>query len=182
MKLQTLHENTGFSFKGMSSVVSDETIAKAEEAFSLAMKGMKQIGDRSFDDKWEGNFTDGLSELKMVIWKASNDRIYLSYQIDTLVEIVDFLNHDDDASTKYFTLATSFVNEDNVLDYLVDAPKVLFEQIHRFAEWYFDMSGEHGKLKLIKKGDITSGVTFYAVGGKIETYQGAGNPEKPEVY
>ena len=182
MKLQTLHENTSFSFKGLEEMLSAESIEKVSAAFSTAMNGVKQIGDRSYGDKWEGDFTDNLSTLKMVVWEASNGRKYVHFDISTNIDIVEFLDADNDSTAKYFSVGMGFDDEKELLDYLIHSPKVLAEQIGRFSEWYFDMSGEHGKLKLIKKGHLSDGVTFYAVGGKIENYPGAAHQEEPKVY
>lgn len=182
MKLQTLHENTGFSFNGLGDLLSSESIEKVEQSFSSNLKGMKQIGDRSHGDKWEGDFTDSLSTLNMVVWEASTGRKYVHFDISTNVEIVEFLDADNDSTAKYFSVGMGFDDEKELLDYLIHAPKVLAEQMGRFSEWHFDMSGEHGKLKLIKKGHLGDGVTFYAVGGKIENYPGASHQEEPEVY
>ena len=183
MKLQTLHEGVGASFKGMGEVVSEDTWQKAEEAFNKHLKGLKQVKDSSFGDKWTGEFTDGLSNLQVVIWRTSaGDRTYIHYTLETAIEIVEFLNPDDDTSAKYFEVGAGFTQKSEILEHMLIAPKVLAEQINRFADWYFDMSGSHGKLKLIKKGDITNGVTFYAVGGKIENSVGASSQEEPKVY
>ncbi len=182
MKLQSLHESTQFSLKGIGAFASPESLEKIEAAFAKEFQGLKQTGDKSLDDKWEGIFTDNLSEIRVIVWKFANSKTYLSFQIDTKLEIVEFLNSDNDQSSNYFSLTASFEDEKDVVNYLTAAPKVLYSQVSRFAEWYFDMSGEHGKLKLVKSGDIVNGITFYAVGGKFETNLGANTQPEPKVY
>lgn len=159
MRLQSLHESSGPDFSEYKAKLPADMYAKFEEMIDLYTKGFKFVKSvkRDGSDILDHHFTNGLldlmlhlgiSESKKVDTNGTNYYILSSVRcsINPKYIIPPVGKDSDDAHA--LALFNEFLHDSSDISAMTLMGKNMQSTISQFTDWYFEMSGELGNIKI----------------------------------
>ena len=164
MKLELLHEGQA-DWSEFEKAIPTNDFHHLMSLVKMLTKGMSFSHSEAKNKMTSYLFHNSLVETELLIGVSGNENPYIMMMIQVrLSEKLMLSDNQKDADTRSLMNFHLFLYDDKNKKEADQVVEVCQETINEFVEWYFDLSGEYGKVKLLQVQGST--VEGYSRGGE----------------
>ena len=164
MKLDFLTENTP-DWSQFKDRLSNDKFNNFMNVVSLFTKGLKFVHAEDKNNMMSYQFANTLVELEILAGLSGKDEPYIMLMVVARIANKLMIERPDSSADDRTLLNFHvFMHDDSAVTEAEGIAKNAQKTIDEFVEWYFDMSGEYGKVKLLQVQGST--IEGYSRGGE----------------